>query len=184
MSMRVLIACEYSGIVRRAFELRGHDVISCDFLPSEIIGRHYKGNVLDILYKKWDMLIGHPTCTYLCNSGVRWMDAERYIKCLEASQFFYTLWNSGIPRICLENPIPHKYAKLPKYTQIVHPWHFGHGETKATCFWLKGLPTLKPSNIVNGRLQKIHNMSPGINRSKERSRTYQGIAEAMAKQWG
>lgn len=182
--MKILIACEYSGIIRHEFELKGHDAVSCDFLPTEIQGRHYKGNVLDILYDKWDMLIGHPTCTYLCNSGVRWVDMERYIDCLEGSQFFYTLWNSGIPKICLENPTPHHYAALPKYTQIVQPWQYGHGETKATCLWLKGLPALKPTNIVDGRDQRIHNMPPGVNRSKERSKTYIGIAKAMAEQWG
>lgn len=183
--MKILIACEFSGVVWKAFNDLGHDVLSCDLLPSELSTNHYQGDVADILTEKWDLLIGHPECTYMCNSGVRWYHTEpgRKEKTRQASEFFYSLWNAGIDKICLENPIPHKYANLPKYSQIIQPWMFGHGETKATCLWLKNLPLLQPTNIVDGRLQKIHLMGPSKNRSKERSRSYSGIAEAMASQW-
>lgn len=184
--MKILIACEFSGIVREAFKSKGHDVWSCDLLPTEISGKHIQDDVLKHLNEGWDMMIGHPECTYMCNSGVRWLkdNPERHNKLKEATQFFYTLWNSGIPKICLENPIPHMYACLPEYTQIIQPWQHGHGETKATCLWLKGLPKLKTSNIVEGRKHRIHEMPPGKNRSHERSRTYTGIARAMSEQWG
>jgi hypothetical protein len=184
--MKILIACEFSGVVREAFRLRGHDAWSCDLLPTEIPGRHHIGNVEDILNHDWDMLIGHPPCTYLCNSGVRWLHTAsgRFDKMILASEFFYKLWNSGIEKICLENPIPHKQAMLPTYSQIIQPWQFGHGETKATCLWLRGLPKLTPSNIVSGRIGRVHHEPPGKDRWKNRSRTYQGIADAMASQWG
>jgi len=184
--MKILIACEFSGVVWKAFTDLGHDVLGCDLLSSELSTNHYQGDVLDILTEKWDMMIGHPDCTYMCNSGVRWYHTEpgRKEKTQLASDFFYKLWNADIPKICLENPIPHKYANLPKYSQKIQPWMFGHGETKATCLWLKNLSPLRPTNIVDGRLQKIHLMGPSKNRSKERSRSYVGIGEAMANQWG
>jgi len=190
--MKILIACEFSGIVREAFRLRGHDAISVDLLPSEIPGRHFIGDIFEVLSLLEDddwkprILIGHPPCTYLCNSGVRWLytQPDRWKKMEEAAAFFYRLWELPIERICIENPIPHKHAMLPDYTQIIHPWEHGHGETKATCLWLKGLPKLEASNIVSGREDRIHKMPPSENRGKERSRTYQGIADAMASQWG
>lgn len=184
--MKVLVACEFSGIVREAFTKRGHDAWSCDLLPTEILGNHYQADFYDVINWKWDLLIAHPPCTYLCNSGVRWLkdnyDRQRLMRM--ASRDFKILLNCDIEKICIENPIPHKYGELPKYTQIIQPWQFGHGETKATCLWLKGLPKLQSTNIVNGRESRIHKMPPGKDRSKERSRTFKGIAEAMAEQWG
>lgn len=189
--MKVLVACEFSGIVRNAFLEHGHDVLSCDLLPTEQHGPHYQGDVMDIIYDGWDLMIAHPPCTYLCNSGVRWLHTGysklpggRWDRLKDASLFFNTLLNTDINRICIENPIPHKYGNLPKYTQIIHPWEFGHGETKATCLWLKGLPLLQPTDIVLERKAKVHNEPPGKNRWKNRSRTYTGIAKAMAEQWG
>lgn len=187
--MKLLVACEFSGIVREAFRSRGHDAWSCDLLPTEIPGQHIEGNVFyHFRNEKWDMMIAHPPCTYLCNSGVRWLknNKERISQMIFAANFFKSLFDSDIPKIAIENPIPHKYAIdiIRKYDQIIQPWQFGHGETKATCLWLKGLPKLRPTNIVEGRESRIHKMPPSENRGKERSRTYQGIAEAMAQQWG
>jgi len=196
MKTKILVACEESGIVREAFKAKGYDAWSCDLLPSAIPGQHYQGNVLDIL-KDWSIIGGKPDiviaftpCTYSCNSGVRWLwrqgipVLDRWHKMKEMVDLFYAIWNCGVPKICMENPIPHKYAKLPKYTQIIQPWQFGHGETKATCLWLKRLPELIPTNIVHGREARIHKMAPSCYRSRERSKTYAGIAEAMATQWG
>lgn len=197
MELRVLIACEFSGIVRDAFTKLGHDATSCDLLPSETPGKHYQGDVMDIINDGWDLMIAHPPCTYLCNSGVRWLkgNPQRFKMMLEAAQFFITLlsWHEYIPKVCLENPIPHKHAKLPAYDQIIQPYQFGHGEKKATCLWLKGLPKLQSFECVDlfndtvthvsGREQKVHRMPPGKDRWKDRSRTYSGIAEAMANQW-
>lgn len=188
--MNILIACEFSGIVRDAFLARGHNAISCDFLPSERPGPHIQGDVKNILKMEWDMLIAHPPCTFLCNSGSRWMvdNPDRQEECRKAARFFLALLNArSIPLRAVENPIPHKYAMKyikKKYDQIVHPWQFGHGETKSTCLWLTGLPPLIPTGIVDAREPKIHRASPGPNRWKERSRTYTGMAEAMAQQWG
>lgn len=189
--VRVLVACEFSGIVRDAFARRGHDAWSCDILPTEQPGNHFQDDVLNHLNDSWDLMIAHPPCTYLCNSGVRWLHTGystlpggRWDMLQDASLFFRTLLDADIKRICIENPIPHKYGKLPKYTQIVHPWQFGHGETKTTCLWLKGLPLLQPTKIVSGRKNRIHFMPPSKTRSKDRSITYTGIAEAMAEQWG
>jgi hypothetical protein len=187
---KILIACEYSGVVREAFTKLGwHTVVSCDLLPTEIPGDHYQGDVLEILNQGWDLMIGHPPCTYLCNSGVRWLHTEpgRWEKMKDAALFFKTLLESNIPRICIENPIQHKYPKEiigKDYTQIIQPWMFGHGETKATCLWLKGLERLEPTNIVEGREQRIHLLPPSKDRWKLRSKTFQGIADAMAAQWG
>lgn len=188
MKPRVLIGCEFSGIMREAFNNIGCEAWSCDILETEIPGNHYKGDVRDILCEKWDLAIFHPPCTRLANSGVRWLN-ERNLwgEMEEAALFFKTLLNSNIPRIVVENPIPHKYALNiigEKYSQIIQPWQFGHGETKATCLWLKNLPDLKPTNIVSGREQRIWKMSPGDERWKERSRTFTGIANAMAEQYG
>lgn len=195
--MRVLIACEFSGIVRDAFAARGHFAVSCDLLPSETSGPHIEGNVLEHLRgeesenRNYDLLIAHPPCTYLCNSGVRWLyggsgrtkDPVRWSDMLQACAFFLSLLNCGIPRICVENPIPHRHAELPRYSQIIQPWQFGHPETKATALWLRNLPPLVPTDIVDGRTPRVHHASPGPDRWKERSRTLKGIAEAMATQW-
>lgn len=187
--MKILVACEFSGAVRDEFIRLGHDAMSCDILPTEKPGPHYQGNLLDILGDGWDMIIAHPPCTYLANSGVRWLhtDPKRWSLLDEACELFKAILNSGIPRICIENPIPHKYAVErigEKYTQIIHPWQHGHGESKATCLWLKGLDPLTPSNVVEGREQRVWKLPPSKDRWKERSRTYQGIATAMAEQWG
>lgn len=209
--MRVLVACEFSGVVRDAFAARGHDAWSCDLLPSERPGNHLRGDVCKWLagkpgvcstmpFQAWDIILGHPPCRYLCNSGVRWLapggqiDAERYQEMMAGADLFAAIFFAPCSRICLENPIMHKYAneylqsawhiKRSNRTQIVQPWMHGHGETKATCLWLKGLPTLQSSHTVPGRDARIHRMAPGPNRSKDRSRTYEGIAKAMAAQWG
>lgn len=188
--MKVLIACEYSGTVRDAFRSLGHDAVSCDLLPTDVPGPHYQGAVEDILSDGWDLMIAHPPCTYLTNSGVRWLHSEegRWQKLDQACEFFNLLLQAPIPRICVENPIPHKYAveRLGgrKYDQIVQPWQHGHGETKATCLWLRGLKPLEPTEIVEGREQRIWKLPPSKDRWKIRSKTYQGIAEAMAQQWG
>ena len=190
--MKILVACEFSGRVRDAFAERGHDAISCDFLDSERPGKHYKGDIRDYFKThmgKTDLLIAHPPCTYLCNSGVRWLHTVkgRWDQMVEAAEFFKLLLNMDIPKIAVENPIPHKYALeviSKKYDQIIQPYQFGCGETKATCLWLKNLPLLKPTNIVFERYARVHRLPPSKNRWKERSRTYKGIAEAMASQWG
>jgi hypothetical protein len=186
--MKVLVACEFSGIVRDAFIKRGHDAMSCDLLPTERDGPHYQGDVFDIIDEGWDLMIAHPPCTRIANSGVCWLEKRNlWDDMRNASAFFRSLLDADIPCIAIENPIPHKYALEiigRKYDQIIHPWQFGHGETKATCLWLKNLPKLEPTNIVDGRIPRIHYMPPGPNRSRERSRTYQGIADAMADQWG
>jgi hypothetical protein len=185
--VRVLIGCEYSGVVRRAFRSLGHEAFSCDLLPAEDNDPHHlQTSVLDVLDLGWDLAIFHPPCTYLCNSGVRWLYTQpgRRAKMAEARGLFMALLGCSIPRIAVENPIPHKHAMLPPYTQTIQPWQFGHGETKRTCLWLRGLPMLRPTTIVSGREARIHKMSPGPNRGHERSRTYDGIAVAMAAQWG
>lgn len=186
--MKVLVACEFSGIVRDAFTARGHDAISCDLLPTERPGPHIVGDVSGLLQDKWDLIIAHPPCTRLCNSGVRWL-AERDLwnGLNEAARFFNLFLNAKAPRIAVENPIMHKYAVERigrKHDFSVHPWQHGHGETKETCFWAKNLPPLKPTKFVPGRLAAVHRASPGVDRWKARSRTYLGIAEAMADQWG
>lgn len=181
--MRVLVACEFSGIVRDAFAALGHDAWSCDLVPSERPGKHFQGDVLKLLRKRWDLLIAHPPCTHLASSGARWWRDKGLLQ-LESIAFAARLWLADIPRIALENPVGVLSRVFGKPTQIIQPWQFGHGETKATCLWLKGLPPLQPTEIVSGREARIHRMSPGKNRSRERSRTYQGIAEAMASQWG
>lgn len=194
--MRVLVACEYSEIVRDAFEKRGHDAVSADYRPTEIEGNHYQGNVMDIIDDDWDLMIAHPPCTYLANSGVRWLYEEegRWEKMEKAALFFKSLLEADIPMIAVENPIPHKYAVEiigRKYDQIIHPYQFGHTETKSTCLWLKNLPSLKETNNVKKKMEnlpdkekhRIHYMSPSKDRSKKRSLTFEGIAQAMAAQW-
>lgn len=181
--MRVLVACEYSGTVRDAFRARGHDAMSCDLLPTERPGPHHQGDVFDIINDGWDMMIAHPPCTHLAVSGARWWKGKLQEQA-DALTFVAMLMNAPIPRIAIENPVSKISTAIRKPDQIVQPWQFGHGETKATCLWLKGLPKLVPTQIVEGREARIHKMSPGPDRWKERSRTYQGIADAMASQWG
>jgi hypothetical protein len=181
--MRVLVACEYSGTVRDAFRARGHDAMSCDLLPTERPGPHYQGDVFDIIKDGWDLMIAHPPCTHLAVSGARWWK-DKLNEQAEALWFVAQLMGAPIPRIAIENPVSKISTAIRKPDQIVQPWQFGHGETKATCLWLKGLPKLVPTNVVDGREARIHKMSPSPDRWKERSRTYQGIADAMASQWG
>ena len=180
--MRVLVACEYSGIVRDAFAAFGHDAWSCDLLPTERLGNHIHGDVLQHLHRNWDMMIAHPPCTHLAVSGARWFkDKQR--EQADALDFVRRLMEAPIPRIAIENPISIISSRICKPDQIIQPWQFGHGETKATCLWLKNLPKLVPTNIVEGREARIHKMPPGPDRWKERSRTFTGIATAMATQW-
>lgn len=184
--MRVLVACEYSGVVRDAFASKGFDAWSCDLLLSESPGQHHQCDVLDILGEAWDLMIAHPPCTYLCSSGLHWNKrvAGRDQKTQEAIEFVRALLEAPIAKIALENPIGCISSRIRPPDQIIQPWQFGHGETKATCLWLKNLPKLVPTNVVEGRSDRIHKMPPSENRWKERSRTYQGIADAMASQWG
>jgi hypothetical protein len=181
--MRVLIACEFSGVVRRAFRDLGHDAWSCDLLPAEDKSPyHVEGDVRGGL-KGWDLLIAHPPCTRLAVSGARWFK-DKQKEQADALDFVQALLDAPIPRIALENPISIISSRIRKPDQIIQPWQFGHGETKATCLWLKGLPKLIPTNIVEGREARVHRMPPGPDRWKERSRTFEGIAQAMADQWG
>jgi site-specific DNA-cytosine methylase len=181
--VRVLVACEYSGTVRDAFAARGHDAWSCDLLPTERLGNHIHGDVLQHLHRNWDLMIAHPPCTHLAVSGARWFK-DKQIEQAEALDFVRRLLDATIPRIALENPISIISSRIRKPDQIIQPWQFGHGETKATCLWLKNLPKLLPTNIVEGREARIHKMPPGPDCWKERSRTFEGIAQAMAEQWG
>lgn len=183
--MKVLIACEYSGTVRDAFLALGHEALSCDLLPTDSPGPHYQGNVLAILGWGWDLMIAHPPCTHLAVSGARHFPAKRADgRQQEAIDFFMALAEAPIERIAIENPVCIMSSVWRKPDQYVQPWQFGHGETKKTGLWLKNLPLLTPTNIVEGRLDRIHKMPPSADRWKERSKTYQGIAEAMANQWG
>lgn len=182
--MRVLVACEYSGRVRDAFIARGHDAMSCDLLPTEQPGPHYHGDVFDVIGDGWDLMIAHPPCTHLAVSGARHFARKIASGEQQAALYFVQmLLDAPVKKIALENPISIISSKIRKPDQIIQPWQFGHGETKATCLWLKGLPKLTPTNIVDGRSDRIHKMPPGPNRWKERSRTYQGIAEAIADQY-
>jgi len=199
--MNVLVACEFSGIVREAFKAEGHNAFSCDLLPTEIPGQHIQDDVLKYLHYPWDLLIAFPDCTYLTNAGVRYLHEHannpkfdkakifgqaRRIEMVRAAWFFNCFKVDHIKKICIENPIPHGYAKklIGNYSQLIQLWQFGHGETKAICFWLKELPKLKPTDIVGGRKPIVHYESPGPDRWKNRSRTRPGIARAMAIQWG
>ena len=181
--MRVLVACEYSGTVRDAFAARGHDAWSCDLLPTERLGNHIHGDVLQHFHRNWDLMIAHPPCTHLAVSGARWFK-DKQIEQVDSLDFVRRLLDAPIPRIALKNPISIISSRIRKPDQIIQPWQFGHGETKATCLWLKNLPKLLPTNIVEGRDARIHKMPPGPDRWKERSRTFEGIAQAMAQQWG
>lgn len=183
--MRVLVACEYSGRVRDAFIQAGHDAMSCDLLPTDAPGPHYQGSVLEILHDKWDLMIAHPPCTHLAVSGARHFAAKRADgRQQDAIDFFLELARAPIPRIAIENPVCIMSSVWRKPDQTIQPWQFGHGETKATCLWLKNLPHLVPTDIVSGREARIHKMPPSPDRWKLRSKTYIGIAEAMANQWG
>lgn len=198
--MKVLVACECSGAVRRAFRDIGHDAWSCDLQPAEDCSPyHIQGDAIAAAYgQKWDLIIAHPECTYLANSGAKHLyagmnkqngpDGVRWAKMGAAAQFFLSLYNAPCDRIAVENPImlghPKRLFGIPEPTQTIQPWQFGHGETKATCLWLKNLPPLVPTDIVEGREQRIWKMAPGPDRKKNRSRTFEGIARAMAEQWG
>jgi hypothetical protein len=185
--MRVLIACESSATSREAFKSKGWDAWSCDFLPTDVPGNHYQCDVREVLYQKWDLIIAHPPCTRLCNSGVQWLEKrglQNEMK--QGAEFFKIFLGLGKTPVCIENPIMHKYAVNVigcRQTQVIQPWMFGHGETKATCLWLKYLPKLMPTNVVEGREQRLFNLPPGPDRWKERSKTFLGIANAMADQW-
>jgi len=198
--MKVLIACEFSGIVRDAFAKRGHDAWSCDLLPTEAPGNHYQGDIIDIVTDNWDLMIAHPPCTYLCVPGAHYLHNrfERWNKLGKAVGFFMRLYETPISKICIENPVPNRYAKLPKYSQIIHPWQFGHELSKRTCLWLKNLPKVEPTQIMQNRGERYtRTIRQQVKYGKssnskwyakatiqERSRTFQGIANAMAEQWG
>lgn len=181
--MRILVGCEFSGVVRDALIALGHDAWSCDRLPSEMPGPHIVGNVLLATDRGWDLAIFFPPCTRLASSGARWFAQKRHEQ-QEAIEFVIHLWESDIPRIALENPIGVLSTRWRKPDQIIQPWMFGHGETKATCLWLKNLPLLQPTNIIDGRTARVHREPPSKDRWKNRSRTLPGIANAMAEQWG
>lgn len=200
--MKVLVACEFSGRVRDSFIRLGHDALSCDWAyPTEIPGPHYQGDVRDILDQGWDLMVAHPDCTYLANSGVQWLTRtptnpkpgvkygkERWLEFEEAVEFFQILQNVDIPKIAIENPIPHHYAtdRIGKYSQLIQPYQYGEPESKATCFWLKNLPLLVPTEIVpkDQRKQSVFHMAPKADRAHERGRTFWGVAKAIAEQWG
>lgn len=177
------MACEYSAVVRDAFTARGHYAMSCDFEPTESgVGPHYQGDVREVLGWRWDLMVAHPPCTYLAVSGARWFK-DRQVEQAESLDFIRLLLGAPIPRIALENPIGVISSQIRRPDQILQPWQYGHGETKATCLWLQGLPLLTPTDVVPGREARVHRMSPGPNRSRDRSRTFVGIAAAMAQQW-
>lgn len=201
--MRVLVACEFSGVVRDAFRKRGHDAWSCDLLPceSQYSDKHYQMDVLQLLDGGWDLMIAHPPCTYLCVPGAHYLHTQegRWQKMLAARVFFDALLNANILHRAIENPVPHRYARLPKYTQIIQPWQFGHEVSKRTCLWLVGLPKLEPTDIRKNHGERYvrteRQQGAGYGRVsnskwyakaswKERSTTFKGIAEAMADQWG
>lgn len=187
--MKVGVLCEFSGVVRDAFRSRGHDAVSCDLLPTEAEGPHIQGDCLSVDWSGFDLLVCHPPCTFLCNSGVRWLHTEdgRWDRMRESAAFFKVLWALPVPRMAIENPIMHGHASKiigVDPIQRIQPWMFGHGEVKCTCLWLRGLPLLNPTEIVEGREARVHRMSPGADRWKKRSTTLPGIASAMAEQWG
>ena len=193
--MKVLVACEYSGRVRDAFIAKGHDAMSCDLLPTDVPGPHYQGDVLDIINDGWDLMVAHPPCTYLCASGLHWNTRrpERAAQTEAAIQFVSNLMDANIPKIALENPIGCLSTRFRKPDCIIQPFQHGHAESKATCLWLNNLPPLKPSKIMekpasgrwlNQTASGQNKLTPSADRWKIRSLTYQGIAEAMANQWG
>lgn len=183
--MRVLVACEFSGVVRDAFIAKGHDAVSADLLPTERPeGPHYQGDVLELLEREsFDLMIAHPPCTHLAVSGARWFK-KKLAEQAEALDFVNRLLGAPVERIALENPVSIISSRIRKPDQIIQPWQFGHGETKATCLWLKNLPGLVPTDVVDGREARVHKMPPCPERWRERSRTFEGIAAAMADQWG
>lgn len=198
--MKVLVACEFSGIVRDAFAERGHDAWSCDLLPTESPGNHIQGDVLEILNDGWDLMIAHPPCTYLCVPGAHYLHTQewRWEKMRVARDFFMKMLKAPVDKIAVENPLPHRYAELPRHTQIIHPWMFGHEYSKRTCLWLNCLPQLLPTRIMDNkgdRYQRTERQKAKYGKwsnskwyasssSKERSKTFPGIAKAMAEQWG
>jgi site-specific DNA-cytosine methylase len=199
---RVLVACEYSGIVRDAFKEEGYYAISCDLLPTEKPGEHYQGDVREILNEGWDLMIAHPPCTYLSNAGIGWFNEEKYgdkarerkRKRLEAFEFIKLLWNAPIPRICIENPVGFLNNNWQKPTQVIQPYQFGDADSKRTCLWLKNLPSLTPTKIITPIIYSYYKSGKRkgkpiyrtdyIRNQKERSRFFEGIAKAMANQWG
>lgn len=195
--MKILVACEYSGRVRDAFIKAGHNAMSCDLLPTDVEGPHYQGDIRDVLNDGWDLMVAHPPCTYMANSGVSWLhkQPERWAQLDDAAQFFNLLWSAPIAKIAIENPVMHKYAKERingvQQTQTIQPYQFGHKEQKATCLWLKNLPKLTPTSdlraetmaLPDNERQRLHYLPPSADRWKLRSTTYQGIADAMATQW-
>jgi hypothetical protein len=193
--MKIIIACEFSGAVRESFRKLGHDAWSCDIIPSDDNSpHHYQCDIFEVINQGWDMMIAHPPCTYLSNAGAKHLykgkvlNQERFLKGMEAKDFFMKLYNSNIPKICIENPIPSKVFELPKYSQFVQPYEHGHPFQKKTCLWLKNLTVLLPTNIVkereNTKLAGNWFNKGGKDRQKNRAKTFQGIAEAMAEQWG
>ena len=192
--MKILVACEFSGTVREAFAAKGHNVWSCDILPTELPGQHYQGDVMDILDDGWDMMIAHPPCTYLSNAGARFLypkkqlNEDRLKLGMEAKEFFMALYNANIDKIVVENPVPSKIYGLPKYSQTIQPYEYGHPFQKKTCLWLKNVPQLEPTNIVSIRQStKVPGNwfnKGGKDRQKNRAKTFEGIADAMAEQWG
>ena len=198
--MKVLVACEYSGTVRDAFLAKGHEAMSCDLLPTDVPGPHYQGDVFDIINDGWDLMIAHPPCTYLSNAGARWLypkgklNQERYEKGLEAKEFFFSLLNAKIDKICVENPKPSLVYELPAATQIIHPYHFGDPYSKRTQLWLKNLSPLQHTNVVDikgywcgsftSRFKGDKSKTVLGKTWKDRSKTFDGIANAMAEQWG
>ena len=192
--MKILVACEFSGTVREAFAAKGHDAWSCDILPTELPGQHYQGDVMDILDDGWDMMIAHPPCTYLSNAGARFLypkkqlNEDRLKLGMEAKEFFMALYNANIDKIVVENPVPSKIYGLPKYSQTIQPYEYGHPFQKKTCLWLKNVPQLEPTNIVSIRQStKVPGNwfnKGGKDRQKNRAKTFEGIADAMAEQWG
>lgn len=192
--MKILVACEFSGTVREAFVAKGHDAWSCDIEPTDIPGNHYQGDVMDIINDGWDMMIAHPPCTYLSNAGARFLypnkqlNKDRLKLGMEAKEFFMKLYNANINKIVVENPIPSKIYGLPKYSQTIQPYEYGHPFQKKTCLWLKNVPELKPTNIVSNRQStKVPGNwfnKGGKDRQKNRAKTFEGIAKAMAEQWG
>lgn len=185
--LRVLVACEYSGVVRDAFIGGGHDAMSCDILPTDAPGPHYQGDLFDVIDYPWDLAIFHPPCTHLSVSGSRHFEAKRIDGRQQAAVSFFmriVRQSAHIPMTAIENPVCIMSRLYRKPDQIIQPWQFGHGETKATCLWLKGLQPLQATDIVEGREARIHRMPPSADRWKERSKTFAGIARAMANQWG
>lgn len=183
--LKVLVACEFSGRVRDAFTRLGHDAMSCDLLPSDTAGSHYQGDVRDILHQGWDLMIAHPPCTHLAASGARHFAVKRADgRQAQALALVRDLLNAPIPRIALENPVSVIATQIRRPDQIIQPWQFGHGNTKKTCLWLKGLPPLQATKVVEGRSDRLYMLSPSPLRWKIRSTTFQGIADAMAAQWG